>query len=167
MSFDNRPIRGIKKQTYICFYTFMSYLVQCPYPAKAKSFWLISIASGLKGGWHSALVHQQLSLHQLHHPHPSQWLTKLLSDVTRSIHTYVRIKSLLHVLSALPHFGLIIREYKAGKSVLCYSQLINWCLAPPLRIKKPQNSELKGFLLQVNLRHKTLISKAFYFRSSS
>ena len=31
--------------------------------------------------------------------------------------------------------------------------------------KKPLNSELKGFLLQVNLQHKTLISKAFYFKS--
>ena len=49
------------------------------------------------------LVHQQLFLHELHHPHPSQQLTKqffLLHDVTRSI--YVRKKSLLHVLSTLP-----------------------------------------------------------------
>ena len=56
------------------------------------------------------LVYQQLSLHQLHHPHPSQRLTKrffLLRDITRSI--YVRIKSLLRVLSALLRFGLIIR----------------------------------------------------------
>jgi len=31
-------------------------------------------------------------------------------------------------------------QYKARESVPCYSQLKNWCLAPPLRIKKPQTS---------------------------
>ena len=38
------------------------------------------------------LVHQQFSLHQLHHPHLSQRLTKpffLLRDVTRSIHKII------------------------------------------------------------------------------
>jgi len=29
------------------------------------------------------------------------------------------------------------------------------------------HKEFKGFLLQANLQHKTLISKAFYFRYSS
>ena len=55
----------------------------------------------------------------------------------------------------------IMHGYKAGEGVPCYSRLINLCLAPPLRVKlfkKPQNSELQGFLLQVNLEHKTLIS---------
>ena len=32
------------------------------------------------------LVHQQLSLHQLHHCHPSQVLPKCLCDVTRSLY---------------------------------------------------------------------------------
>ena len=48
------------------------------------------------------LVYQQLSLHQLQYHHPSQRLPKRffrLHDVTRSI--YLRIKSLVHVLSAL------------------------------------------------------------------
>ena len=39
----------------------------------------------------------------------------------------------------------VMREYKAGEGVPCYSRLINRCLAPPLRVKlvkKPQNSEL-------------------------
>ena len=50
------------------------------------------------------LMHQQLSLHQLHYCHLSQWLTKWffrLRDVTFNI----RIKS-LRVMSALPCFGL-------------------------------------------------------------
>ena len=50
------------------------------------------------------LVHQQLSLHQLHHCHPSQRLTKRffrLRDVTRSLY--------LRVLTALPRIGLMLR----------------------------------------------------------
>ena len=35
-------------------------------------------------------------------------------------------------------FGLIIRAYvmRKHKSMPCYSQLINWCLAHPLRVKR-------------------------------
>ena len=45
----------------------------------------------------------------------------------------------------------VMREYKAGEGLPSYLQLIIWCLAPPLKVsfyKKPQNSELQGFLLQ-------------------
>ena len=61
------------------------------------------------------LVHQQLFLHQLHNPHPSQRLQNRfprLRDVTRSM--CLRTKSLLCVLNTLPHFGAddarVIRE---------------------------------------------------------
>ena len=50
------------------------------------------------------LVHQQFSLHQLHHCHPSQRLRKRFShlhDVIRSI--YIRMKLLPRVLNALPY----------------------------------------------------------------
>ena len=110
------------------------------------------------------LVHQQLYLHQLHHCHPSQRLPKQsfrLRDITctRSIYTtYKIIACIERALTALrANIMRVTREYKAGEGVLSYSQLTNWCLTPPLRVKlfkKPQNSELKGFLLQVNLQHK-------------
>ena len=51
------------------------------------------------------LVHQQLSLHQLHHPHPSQRLMKwffLLHNVTRSIYVPYSGKFLGHKFRELP-----------------------------------------------------------------
>ena len=90
-------------------------------------------------------------------------------DVIRSIyiHIYVTYKIIAmcneRATELRANNARVTREYyKAGQSVLfTIDKLMSGFL------KKLQNSELKGFPLQVNLQHKTLISKAFYFRSSS
>ena len=99
-------------------------------------------------------MHQQLSLHQLHHHHPSQRFPKrffLLPDITRSI--YLRMyKNIATCIERALLFT--IDKLLSGSS-----------LEGKAFFKKPQNSE--AFLLLINLQHKTLISKACYFWSCS
>ena len=62
------------------------------------------------------------------------------------------------------------RGRKGLVSAVCGSALIDELMSGSsldgkIIFKKPLNSEHKGFLLQVNLQHKTLISKAFYFKN--
>ena len=102
------------------------------------------------------LIHQQLSLYQLHYCHPSQRRSKWFFHLRDVI--YLRIKS-LRVLSALLCFGLIftrvVHKYKAGEAVPRYSHFDKLMSGSSLDdkafFKKPQNSELEVFLLQLNL----------------
>ena len=89
------------------------------------------------------LVHQQLSLHQLHHRHPSQRLPKRffrLRDVTRSIYTSIERATTLWTNTA--H---VMREYKVRALLFRIDKLMSG-----------SSVEGKAFLRS----HKTL--KAFY-----
>ena len=84
------------------------------------------------------LVHQQLSLHQLHHPHPSQRLAKqffLLCDVTRPIYLRIKSSTCIDRATALQaNYTRIKHEYKSmpcrdffwGGPVLMYVSQVIW-----------------------------------------
>ena len=72
---------------------------------------------------------------------------------------YKIIATSIECTTALQANNMRVTRASINESVPCIDKLMS---GSPLRVKKLQNSELEGFLLQVNLQHKTLISKAVY-----
>ena len=99
---------------------------------------------GLNVAWciysmNQTLVHQQLSLHQLHPVTPNSDSRSDFSAYVTSHVQYLRVLSALNIMR-------ITREYKAGEGMLSYIFTINKLMSgSSIRVKffkKPQNAEL-------------------------